>query len=260
MALHRRAGRAGVVLAVTVLSVASSVALTALLVVPLLTEEDTRNGMLEVSLGIAVAVPAVVAPLVTLVLTSLIVRLDEAYGQVWTLSTRDPLTHAYNRRGLFSEAERRLAHPGGDQLLVGMVDLNDFKRINDTHGHTAGDEVLRCTATTLSGLVGRTGAIGRIGGDEFAFIAAGTPAEVEFLTTAGEDVLRRFPGDHPEWTHPRLSGRGAGHRGCGRGVCRCPGPRRPRPVRPDRRRPVTAGARDDDAWSWSASVRYSFPG
>lgn len=183
MALHRRAGRAGVVLAVTVLSVASSVALTALLVVPLLTEEDTRNGMLEVSLGIAVAVPAVVAPLVTLVLTSLIVRLDEAYSQVWTLSTRDPLTHAHNRRGLFSEAERRLARHDGDELLVGMVDLNDFKRINDTHGHTAGDEVLRCTATTLSGLVGRTGAIGRIGGDEFAFIAAGTPAEVEYLTT-----------------------------------------------------------------------------
>lgn len=155
MALQRRAGRAGVVLAVTLVSVAISVALTALLVVPLLTEEDTRNGMLEVSLGIAVAVPAVVAPLVTLVLTSLIVRLDEAYGRVWTMSTRDPLTHAYNRRGLFSEAERRLARHDGREMLVGMVDLNDFKRINDTHGHTAGDEVLRCTATTLSGLIGR---------------------------------------------------------------------------------------------------------
>ncbi len=182
LALHRRAGRAGVVAVVTAVSVAISMALTSLLVIPLLTEEDTRNGMLEVSLGIAVVVPAVVAPVVTLLLTSLIVRLDEAYHQMWLLSTRDPLTHAYNRRGLFSEADRRMAQAGSRQVLVGMIDLNRFKQINDTHGHTSGDEVLLSAATALSSLVGRAGTIGRIGGDEFAFVATGTPAEVEHLS------------------------------------------------------------------------------
>lgn len=182
LALHRRVGRVGVVAAVTAVSVVISVALTSLLVIPLLTEEDTRNGMLEVSLGIAVVVPAAVAPLVTLLLTSLILRLDEAYHQMWTLSTRDPLTHAFNRRGLFSEAERRIARADGRQVLVGMVDLNDFKRINDTHGHTSGDEVLLSAATALSSLISKAGTIGRIGGDEFAFIAAGTAAEVEHLS------------------------------------------------------------------------------
>ncbi len=81
---------------------------------------------------------------------------------------RDPLTGLHTRAGWTARAERLLAkHPGA---LVLLVDLNDFKAINDTHGHAAGDTVLTATARRLADWCGRHGITARLGGDEFAAI------------------------------------------------------------------------------------------
>ncbi|MGA4973628.1 GGDEF domain-containing protein [Streptomyces cinereoruber] len=83
---------------------------------------------------------------------------------------RDPLTGLHTRAGWTARAERLIAkHPGA---LVLLVDLDDFKAINDTHGHAAGDTVLTATAQRLSDWCGRQGIAARLGGDEFAAIVA----------------------------------------------------------------------------------------
>jgi diguanylate cyclase (GGDEF)-like protein len=169
--LYRRTGGAGVIVLISGLSIAASVLATWMLVVPLLTPEDASTGMLTVALGIAVAVPLVVAPAATQVLVGLMVRLDDAYRTVLALSTTDPLTAVANRRGFFAAAESQLrAHDESQAVLVGMVDVSDFKGINDTHGHPFGDEVLVELARRLQGLAAPDGIVGRIGGDEFALL------------------------------------------------------------------------------------------
>jgi diguanylate cyclase (GGDEF)-like protein len=79
----------------------------------------------------------------------------------------DPLTGVANRSAL----RRRLDAAPGDVTLA-LVDLDDFKPINDTHGHDAGDEVLRVVADRLVRAVREDDLVVRFGGDEFAVVFA----------------------------------------------------------------------------------------
>ena len=92
----------------------------------------------------------------------------------------DPLTHLWNRRGAsvllkgaFASADQR-----GKPLALALLDLDNFKRINDTHGHQAGDEVLRRAASRLLSTVRGDDAICRLGGDEFLVLMADTDAAI----------------------------------------------------------------------------------
>ncbi|MFI0088647.1 GGDEF domain-containing protein [Streptomyces bobili] len=81
---------------------------------------------------------------------------------------RDPLTGLHTRAGWTARAEHLLhRHPAA---LVVLIDLDDFKAVNDTHGHAAGDKVLTATARRLRNWCGRHGIAARLGGDEFAAI------------------------------------------------------------------------------------------
>jgi diguanylate cyclase (GGDEF)-like protein len=191
--LYRRTGTVGVVVLIAGLSVMASVLATYLLVTPLLTPVDVANGMFMVSMGIAIAVPLVVAPAATLALVSLLVRLDDAYREVLAMSATDPLTTAANRRGLFADAESRLqVRTASEACLVGMVDVNNFKRLNDAHGHTLGDQVLVEVARRLKALTQGVGVVGRIGGDEFAFLVTARPDEVDRVVGVMRDQCGRF--------------------------------------------------------------------
>lgn len=90
---------------------------------------------------------------------------------------RDPLTGLFNRRQLESELGGLLARclADGSSLALLLIDVDHFKRINDAHGHQAGDAVLRRLATTLGT---RSGDIaGRYGGDEFMVLLPGVDAQ-----------------------------------------------------------------------------------
>jgi len=81
----------------------------------------------------------------------------------------DPLTQVWNRRYIMRRLEEessRIARSGGRGAVV-LVDLGDFKSINDRFGHVAGDEVLRKTASLMSSNLRTCDMIGRYGGDEF---------------------------------------------------------------------------------------------
>ena len=86
-----------------------------------------------------------------------------------SLTEQDPLTGALNRRGF-----DRVYPPGGvdgqtmvDPICVVVVDLDHFKRVNDTHGHAVGDEVLRLVMSELQAGVRRNDRVVRLGGEEF---------------------------------------------------------------------------------------------
>jgi diguanylate cyclase (GGDEF)-like protein len=89
----------------------------------------------------------------------------------------EPLTGLYNRRGVESAIEFRLTQKKRFSVL--MLDLNCFKKINDTCGHLAGDQVLQQFSTELKGVFRVTDSIGRWGGDEFVVVMDSSQSEAD---------------------------------------------------------------------------------
>lgn len=88
------------------------------------------------------------------------------------LSSHDALTGLSNRRSFAQVMERELDRVArsGDVALLLLVDIDHFKRVNDTHGHLAGDEVLRQVAQRLVDCVRPMDSVARYGGEEFAVV------------------------------------------------------------------------------------------
>lgn len=102
-------------------------------------------------------------------------RLDETVRELYGLATRDELTGLFNRRYFFSEADRMIA----EQQTVNLVlfDLDEFKFVNDTFGHLAGDRILRDIGSMFLKRTRHEDLIARYGGDEFVLIATNTTIE-----------------------------------------------------------------------------------
>ena len=88
--------------------------------------------------------------------------------------TRDPLTGLLDRRG-FTAAFEQLGD--GHPVALAMIDMDDFKRINDDFGHKTGDELLQAHARSFSGSLPPDAIISRLGGDEFVVALPGASAE-----------------------------------------------------------------------------------
>ena len=113
-------------------------------------------------------------------LTNAHAALTSKLGMARREALMDPLTHLWNRRGAsvllkgaFASADHR-----GAPLALALLDLDNFKRINDNHGHQTGDEVLRRIASRLLSAVRGDDAICRLGGDEFLVLMADTDANI----------------------------------------------------------------------------------
>ncbi|SAK78359.1 diguanylate cyclase [Caballeronia fortuita] len=96
----------------------------------------------------------------------------KAEAKILQWAHHDSLTGLPNRRYLGEHAARLMANaPGREKVMVMYVDLDGFKRVNDTHGHNAGDELLRLVADRLRNAMRRGELVARLGGDEFAIVA-----------------------------------------------------------------------------------------
>jgi len=111
--------------------------------------------------------------------TSAAIQNARLHAKVQKLAITDPLTGLYNRRGFFElgrreiERLRRFGHP----LSAIMVDIDQFKAINDTYGHQTGDQVLRALADRLNHNIRGVDILGRYGGDEFSILLPETDLE-----------------------------------------------------------------------------------
>lgn len=108
------------------------------------------------------------------------IRNAQLHAEVQKLAITDVLTGLYNRRGFFElgrheiERTRRFGHP----LSFIWVDVDNFKHINDTHGHHIGDRVLKAVAESLNSNTRDVDILGRYGGDEFAILLPETDLQV----------------------------------------------------------------------------------
>lgn len=96
-----------------------------------------------------------------------------------SIAWSDPLTGVLNRRGFERDATRKLSRSADDATgALLFIDLNGFKKINDTHGHEVGDQLLRTAAERLRRCLRSRDIIGRPGGDEFVVLVSDAPGEV----------------------------------------------------------------------------------
>jgi diguanylate cyclase (GGDEF)-like protein len=104
-------------------------------------------------------------------------QLHEALALVTHDAATDALTGLPNRRALDQMLSEELEQAGlaGSPLSVLMLDVDHFKRINDTHGHGVGDDALRAFARRVQGLLREGEACARYGGEEFVVVLPGTP-------------------------------------------------------------------------------------
>jgi diguanylate cyclase (GGDEF)-like protein/PAS domain S-box-containing protein len=109
-----------------------------------------------------------------------------------TRATHDDLTEAYNRVATLQALEEALARAGPTAgVAVVFVDLDGFKQVNDTHGHSVGDRLLQAVATRLINSVRGDDVVGRFGGDEFLVVCPGLsdPSVVSDVVTRVERAL-----------------------------------------------------------------------
>ncbi|MBF8778465.1 sensor domain-containing diguanylate cyclase [Pseudomonas fulva] len=101
-------------------------------------------------------------------------------GELQRLATTDVLTQSSNRRHFFECARKAFetARQDGSPLAFLLLDIDDFKQINDTYGHQQGDHVLQRVADSGKAVLRRGDLFGRIGGEEFAAVFPGCTAEV----------------------------------------------------------------------------------
>ncbi len=106
------------------------------------------------------------------------------------MATTDPLTGLANRRHLIERAERELLRLQrfGNPFTLMTLDVDHFKRINDTYGHACGDRALCALAATCVGLLREIDMVGRMGGEEFTIILPETVGDEAMLVA---DRIRR---------------------------------------------------------------------
>ncbi len=119
-------------------------------------------------------------------------RLEASELRYRNLAERDPLTGVGNYRLLADRLPRELNRHrrNGDSLALIVIDLDNFKEVNDRFGHQRGDEILRCVADCLTAAIRSADIVVRQGGDEFCVLAPSTAREeAQLLSLRVEDAL-----------------------------------------------------------------------
>jgi diguanylate cyclase len=118
----------------------------------------------------------------------LVTELRRANEYLTRYALTDPLTGLPNRRAVHDELGRLLARAArdGSYVIVGMIDLDDFKKVNDMYGHAAGDQLLKICMQRINGVTRDTDMLARFGGDEFALVGPGPVDQKEADVAAAE--------------------------------------------------------------------------
>ena len=113
-------------------------------------------------------------------------RLSDNYRRSLSLALTDELTGLYNRRYLFAHLDELMARANRDAFGIAILlfDIDHFKAVNDTHGHAAGDEVLRELAARTIGCVRSVDLVARLGGEEFVVVMP--EIDLAIATAVGE--------------------------------------------------------------------------
>jgi diguanylate cyclase (GGDEF)-like protein len=123
-----------------------------------------------VALWLGFGIPAVVSPGAMVYVTFQNLRNHRLHQRVHRLANCDDLTGLSNRRSFTEQATARLAGAASEKIGLLLVDIDWFKRVNDTFGHEAGDETLVHMANTLVHAAPEDALVARLGGEEFTIL------------------------------------------------------------------------------------------
>ncbi|WP_440876111.1 tetratricopeptide repeat-containing diguanylate cyclase [Thalassotalea sp. PLHSN55] len=128
----------------------------------LLVEQQRQKNMVQ---GYVIAFAFFV---ILAIFTALVIQ-GRTKDKILAMSIRDELSGLYNRRFAFNYIDKLLVHvtPGKTELHIVMIDIDDFKKINDTYGHPFGDEVIKAVAEIGREILRADDIMARIGGEEF---------------------------------------------------------------------------------------------
>lgn len=181
------------VLAAFISLLAAACALRGAVVLPLGVEALFSGPAAQLFYGYSIITSVVLGPNL---LWMVFLRLNE---QLARLATHDPLTKLLNRNGLADALHRHFEQPGPRPLVLMHIDIDHFKRINDEHGHAAGDAVLQGVAHALGSQLRASDFVARLGGEEFLVGCDGPDVEqaahlAERLRMAVAERRHRLPG------------------------------------------------------------------
>ncbi|MBU6460498.1 MAG: diguanylate cyclase [Proteobacteria bacterium] len=139
-------------------------------------------------------------------LSSMRKRVDDADARIRSLESElehigekvreDQLTSAFNRRGLASEFEREAARATrtGSALCLAMLDIDNFKNLNDTYGHKVGDDALLHLVAVMQSVLRPSDIIARYGGEEFVILLTDTPLKegIKVITRVQRELTKKF--------------------------------------------------------------------
>jgi diguanylate cyclase (GGDEF)-like protein len=174
----KRFGVVAVVVAVTIGSIILSVAI---------------SGTIHLAMGlpmrasawaVTLICPALIAPTMSWWAFDLVLQVERAHEQLRVQSNIDHLTGIFNRRYFMDRLREEIdrATRYGTSFAVAFIDIDNFKRINDEHGHLSGDEILKQLTQVCAKQVRDIDTLARIGGEEFALLLPQTaPDEAEHL-------------------------------------------------------------------------------
>ncbi|RII28820.1 MAG: diguanylate cyclase [Geobacter sp.] len=139
---------------------------------------ETRTNKILIIAAAALTICLLVT-LIYVLTWRLVIKLDEVQKRLKKLASTDELTGLRNRRHIMKRLEEEFERAGrlNEPLCLIMLDIDHFKRINDTYGHPFGDLVLKRVARRLQEATRSYDITGRIGGEEFLVISPGTTAE-----------------------------------------------------------------------------------
>jgi len=128
------------------------------------------------------------------------------YKELESINQRDPLLSIYNRKYFFEFLEKKKYTEIENKFAIIMVDIDDFKKINDTYGHQFGDKILINTANVISNALDKEDILARYGGEEFILYISGFMNEdnvynkIEVIRRTLEDSKVIFNGEYKSVT------------------------------------------------------------
>jgi len=120
----------------------------------------------------------------------MLIVINKLLSKTIHLATYDPLTNVYNRATYIRKMDKLLRQRKTNQPGLLLLDLDNFKQVNDRFGHVEGDKILIETARTLKQEVGKNGFVVRFGGDEFAIVLYDT--KDEYMERLAHSILEKI--------------------------------------------------------------------
>ena len=194
-------GKIGSIVFITIASILLSLIVTSTLSLAI------KSDITSFTIFTAIITPTIVAPIVSWFIIDLLIKIHYLEEEQRRLAAFDYLTETLTRR-FFMESSKNLLKQckrTNTKLTIAIIDIDNFKSINDTYGHAAGDEVLRSFSKVMHNILRANDMIGRVGGEEFAVSMFGIHADnamiaLERLRIAIESDIVYYMGKNINYT------------------------------------------------------------